>query len=110
MENERMNSKFPFPPTYYKDFETPESMKPPDSKIISKMNTFKTFGVEYKTKHINIFLKPVEINKFREEDIKKYHLKNMDYFQNLYNMLEEKEILISFFHFPFIFLFKFINF
>ena len=29
-----MNSKFPFPPTYYKDFETPESMKPPDSKII----------------------------------------------------------------------------
>ena len=80
-----MNSKFPFPPTYYRDFETPESMKPPDSKIISKMNTFKTFGVEYKTKHINIFLNPVEINKFREEDIKKYHLKNMDYFQNLYD-------------------------
>ena len=78
-----MNSKFPFPPTYYKDFETPKSMNPPDLNIISKMNTFKTFGVEYKTKHINIFLNPVEIDKFKEEDIKKYKLKNMDYFQSL---------------------------
>ena len=83
MENDRMKSKFPFPPTYYKEFETPESLKPPDLNIISKMNTFKTFGVEYKTKHINIFLNPVEIDKFTEEDIKKYKLKNMDYFQSL---------------------------
>ena len=83
MENDRMKSKFPFPPTYYKEFETPQSMKPPDLNIISKMNTFKTFGVEYKTKHINIFLNPVEIDKFKEEDIKKYKLKNMDYFQSL---------------------------
>ena len=38
MENlERINSKYPLPPTYYKDFEEPNSKNPPDLNIISKI-------------------------------------------------------------------------
>ncbi len=84
MENlERINSKYPLPPTYYKDFEEPNSKNPPDLNIISKMNSFKSFGVEYKTKNINIFLNPVDVSKIKKEEIKKYSLENMEYFQNL---------------------------
>jgi SpoVK/Ycf46/Vps4 family AAA+-type ATPase len=39
--------------------------------------------VEYKTKNINIFLNPVDVSKIKKEEIKKYSLENMEYFQNL---------------------------
>jgi hypothetical protein len=50
--------KFPFPPKYYKEFDTEFKYKSPDLRILQKLDKFKTFGIEYNNnnKQIDNFL------------------------------------------------------
>ena len=53
-------SLFPNPPKHYKNFSKEDSMSPPDLNALNKVNSFMSFGVEYKLKDYNTSFNPVE--------------------------------------------------
>ena len=84
--------KFPFPPKYYKEFDTEFKYKSPDLRILQKLDKFKTFGTEYNNnnKQIDNFLFTIDnsfIAKFPKfKDYiknKKITIPNENYFKNL---------------------------
>ena len=82
--------KFPFPPKYYKEFDTEFKYKSPDLRILQKLDKFKTFGTEYNNnnKQIDNFLFTIDnsfIAKFPKfkEYIKNIKIPNENYFKNL---------------------------
>ena len=84
--------KFPFPPKYYKEFDTEFKYKSPDFRIIQKLDKFKTFGIEYNNsnKQIDNILFTIDnsyVTKFPKfnEYIKKEKITipNKNYFKNL---------------------------
>jgi hypothetical protein len=68
---------FPNPPKHYKLFEREDSLIPPDLNALNKLNSFMSFGVEYKMKEVNFSTTPVESNFLRAYDPKLIDSKNI---------------------------------
>ena len=84
--------KFPFPPKYYKEFDTEFKYKSPDLRILQKLDKFKTFGIEYNNnnKQIDNFLFTIDNSFLRKPKFKEYikniNIPNENYFKNLNNI------------------------
>ena len=80
--------KFPFPPKYYKEFDTEFKYKSPDLRILQKLDKFKTFGTEFNNnKQIDNFLFTIDNSFLRKPKFKEYvkniNIPNENYFKNL---------------------------
>ena len=81
--------KFPFPPKYYKEFDTEFKYKSPDLRILQKLDKFKTFGIEFNNnnKQIDNFLFTIDNSFLRKPKFKEYvkniKIPNENYFKNL---------------------------
>lgn len=83
-KEDRTTARFPPPPTYYKQFSSPSAMSPPNYNFISKLNSFRTFGTEYKIKDVNNFFNPVEIQMLQrlpKEKVDEITISNLKFFQ-----------------------------
>ena len=83
-KEDRTKARFPPPPTYYKQFSSPSAMSPPNYNFISKLNSFRTFGTEYKIKDVNNFFNPVEIQvlqRLPKEKVDEITISNLKFFQ-----------------------------
>lgn len=68
---------FPNPPKHYKLFDREDSLIPPDLNALNKLNSFMSFGVEYKMKEVNFSSTPVESNFLKAYDNKLIESKNI---------------------------------
>ena len=83
-KEDRTTARFPPPPTYYKKFTSPSAMFPPNYSFISKLNSYRTFGTEYKIKDVNNFFNPVEIQMLQrlpKEKVDEITISNLRFFQ-----------------------------
>lgn len=70
MDSNSNLSLFPNPPKHYKSFTKEDALPYPDLTYLNKMNSFMTFGKEYKTKEINSFSNNVDTSFLRHFDPK----------------------------------------
>ncbi len=70
-------SLYPDPPKHYKQFIREDSMSYPDLNFLSRMETFMTFGKEYKTKEINTNVNTVDTEFLKHFDSKLLEYKNI---------------------------------
>jgi hypothetical protein len=62
MENNNI-SVFPNPPNHYKHFQNSDTaLPPPDINMLSRVNSFMTFGKEYKLRELNFHKQLIETN------------------------------------------------
>jgi hypothetical protein len=76
---------FPNPPSYFKSFVTVNFMLPPDINCLNKINSFMSFGVDYKMKELNTFSYSVEslfLNHYDENLVKSKNIPNQNIFLN----------------------------
>jgi hypothetical protein len=85
METNTNLSLFPNPPKHYKLFTKEDSLPYPDLNFLNKMNSFMSFGKEYKTKEINYFSNTIDSGFLRHYDpvlLESKNIPNSFIFQN----------------------------
>jgi hypothetical protein len=84
-------SVFPNPPKHYKCFQNSDTaLPPPDINMLNKVNSFMTFGKEYKLREINFHTQTIDTNFMQFYDKSKLDHRNIP---NV-NILENKELNI----------------
>jgi hypothetical protein len=85
MEGAASMNLFPNPPKHYKLFNKEDALPYPDLNSLNKINSFMSFGKEYKTKEINSFSNPVDtafMKHFDKKLLDSKNIPNKNIFQN----------------------------
>ena len=86
MENEKEKLVFPPPPSYYKEFTSPNRYSPPKLSTLYKIDKFRTFDNNYSLKDLNITYNPVNINNnIGKKLAESSNMSNYEFFKDIQN-------------------------